>query len=105
MPAPRARRASRVSAPAVISSLPSESSPVFTRARTVLLVCCVALVFNFSSITLSPPVWTDETLFADPAINLASGDGFHSAHWPQPKEQVFAGNTPLYSLLLALWLK
>lgn len=103
MNAPRVRRAARISPEPPGPSVRSRS--LITRARALLLVCFVALGFNFSSVTLSPSVWTDETLFADPAINLVGGQGFRSSAWPQPKDQMFAGNCPLYSLLLAGWLK
>jgi hypothetical protein len=51
-------------------------------------------------------VWLDEVMFTDPAINLYFGNGFTSTAWfIQTKEEMWAGNLPLYSLVLFLWVK
>jgi hypothetical protein len=55
---------------------------------------------------LYPPVTGDEALFADPAVNLATGNGFRSSVWyTQPYGSVFASNAPLYPLVLSLWIR
>lgn len=53
----------------------------------------------------SPTVWQDEVMFADPAINYLMGRGFKTGMWLQPVDTPFAGNSPLYPMLLTLWLK
>ena len=68
------------------------------------LVLFVAL--NAVSIEYFPAVWLDEVMFTDPAANLAIDGKFVSTAWPdQPDNQIWAGNAPLYSLLLAAWIK
>lgn len=71
----------------------------------VLIVCAAALAINLITIDRSPAVWQDEVMFADPAINLATGHGFRTSAWMQAEDKTFAGNSPLYPLLLAGWLK
>jgi hypothetical protein len=64
------------------------------------------LAVNLATASRSPTVWHDEVMFADPAVNLATGNGFTSTAWPcQRYDEPFAGNAPLHSLLLAGWLK
>lgn len=61
---------------------------------------------NFSTASRLPYPWLDEIVYAEPAINLAFGHGFTSAAWHNSgSREVFAGNAPLYSLLLAGWVK
>ena len=48
----------------------------------------------------------DEVQFSDPAVRLAGGEGFTSTAWfAQQSHDFFAGNVPLYSLLLFGWVK
>jgi len=64
------------------------------------------LVANLLTASRSPTVWQDEVMFTDPAVNLATGHGFTSTAWGfQTREQLWAGNAPLHSLLLAPWIK
>jgi hypothetical protein len=61
---------------------------------------------NFVTLTTEPGAWTDEVMFTDPAIHLATGSGFVSEAWfNQPRSQFWAGYTPLYSFVLAGWLR
>ena len=63
-------------------------------------------ILNITTATRYPAPWTDEVLYIDPAINLAEGNGFTSTAWPsQSKEEFWASNSPLYSLLQAGWIK
>lgn len=71
----------------------------------VLSVSIVALLINLITLTRGPAVWQDEVMFADPAINLATGHGFRSTAWEQPQDLPFASNSPVYPLLLAGWIK
>jgi len=49
--------------------------------------------------------WVDEIQFADPAIRWVSGLGFSSTVWiAQAADAFWAGNAPLYSMLLSVWL-
>src|SRR5580658_8324525 len=53
-----------------------------------------------------PFVWIDEVMYADPAVNLYLGNGFTSSAWyVQHADEFWAGNVPLHSALLYLWLK
>ena len=64
------------------------------------------LVVNLSTLERSPTVWIDEVAYIDPGVNLASGKGFTSSAWYSgPKEKAWVGNTPLYPLLVAGWVK
>ena len=63
-------------------------------------------ILNIATATRYPVPWTDEVLYIDPAINLAEGNGFTSTAWPsQSKEEFWASNSPLYSILQAGWIK
>lgn len=71
----------------------------------VLAICAGVLAVNLLTASRSPTVWFDEVLFADPAVNLVTGKGFVTTAWPQPRDVPFSVNAPLYSLLLAGWIK
>jgi hypothetical protein len=65
-----------------------------------------ALGLSYLTIERSPTVWIDEVSYSDPGVNLALGNGFKSSAWYSgPKEELWVGNTPLYPLLLAGWVK
>jgi hypothetical protein len=83
----------------------SRDSPARCEWAAVALLLGVFLVINLLTAALSPTVWADETLFADPAWHLARGEGLTSTFWPQPRGTFFATNVPLYSVLLAGWMK
>jgi len=51
-----------------------------------------------------PVVWTDEAMFADPAVRLATGHGFTSTLWDSD-DRFFTGYPPLYMLVLSAWLR
>jgi hypothetical protein len=69
-----------------------------------LLACCLAI--NLSTLERSPTVWIDEVSYIDPGVNLALGKGFTSSAWYSgPKENLWVGNTPLYPLVVAGWVK
>lgn len=85
-----------------------EPSPPRPSRGGVALSLAVALAFlgvNLATSARSPVVWQDEVMFADPAVNLATGRGFTTSAWFQPRETFFAGNSPLYPLVLAPWVK
>ena len=70
--------------------------------------CCLAGIFlavNLVTSDRSPVVWTDEVMFADPAVNATLGRGFTTTAWLQPRATFFAGNAPLHSLVLVPWLE
>ena len=62
------------------------------------------LAANLITSARSPVIWQDEVMFADPAVNLYLGHGFTTSAWFQPRDTVFAGNSPLYSLCLYPWM-
>jgi len=64
------------------------------------------LVISLLTATRYPPVWIDEVQFTDPAVNLVLEGRFSSTVWiVQRGNEFWAGNTPLYTLMLAAWLK
>ena len=74
----------------------------------IILIFLMFIIFilNVATATRYPVPWTDEVLYIDPAINLAEGNGFTSTAWPsQSKEEFWASNSPLYSILQAGWIK
>lgn len=72
-------------------------------------VACLLMVIasvNLATLERSPTVWIDEVAYIDPGVNLATGKGFTSSAWYSgPKENIWVGNTPLYPLLVAGWVK
>lgn len=70
------------------------------------LLFASAVALNFATYQIQPTVWIDEAAYADPAINWAMGKGFVSSAWyAQPDHVFWAGNVPLYQVLLAGWMK
>jgi len=79
-----------------------------SRKETLVVIALVALylVVNLATSSRFPAVWDDEVMFADPGVNLYLGHGFTSSAWFfQPRDEFWAGNTPLYSVLLSVWLR
>ncbi len=77
------------------------------RRERVLLLLLVGAVLAANLLTAAryPAVWVDEIQFADPAVNFVLGNGFTSSVWvKQGIHEPFAGNAPLYPLVLAGWL-
>jgi hypothetical protein len=72
----------------------------------VLGLLVVLFVISLLTYNLYPSVWRDEISFSEPAINLAQSGTFSTVNWPfQPENTFWAVNTPLYSWILAAWLK
>ena len=64
------------------------------------------LLLNLLTLVRYPIAWMDEVMFADPAVNLAQRGAFASGVWHfQPTEAFFSVYQPLYSGLMAAWLK
>lgn len=64
------------------------------------------LLLNLLTAARYPFVWIDEVMYSDPAVNLYLGNGFTSSAWyAQPANEFWAGNVPLHSMLLYLWIK
>jgi hypothetical protein len=65
------------------------------------LFFAIFLLLNIATANLYPSGSdTDEILYIDPAINLAEGNGFKSSAWSsQSKDEFWASNVPLYSLI------
>jgi hypothetical protein len=79
-----------------------------SRRAELVLGACLTLVFltaNLSTSARSPVIWQDEVMFTDPAANLHLGHGFTSSAWFQSRDSLFAGNSPLYSLVLSVWIR
>ena len=72
----------------------------------MLLGCFAFLLLNLLTGSRYPFVWIDEVMYSDPAVNLYLGHGFTSSAWyAQHAGEFWAGNVPLHSLLLYLWMK
>lgn len=79
-----------------------------TPRETVWIAALLALILavNLTTLERSPTVWIDEVTYIDPGVNLAGGKGFTSSAWYSgPKERPWVGNTPLYPVLVAGWVK
>jgi len=64
------------------------------------------LALNLATGQRSPAVWIDEVAYADPAVNVWLGRGFTSSAWyAQGDTEFWAGNVPLYSAMLYVWLR
>lgn len=91
-------------APTEIPSKPRDSTGKLV--RLFLAMSLLFLLVNLATGTRSPRLWEDEVLFTDPAINLVTGHGFTSGAWAfENRHQLFADNCPLFSLLMAGWLR
>jgi hypothetical protein len=78
------------------------SKPVLALVVALILFTAV----NVVSSELFPAVWGDEVMFTDPAANLALDGNFVSTAWPdEPDSRTWAANAPLYSLVLAAWIR
>jgi len=74
-------------------------------ALFLIAIFVVFLLFNINTYLVYPIVAHDEVMFTDPAANLYFGNGFTSTAWEfQTKDEFWAGNAPLYSILLAAWM-
>jgi hypothetical protein len=71
----------------------------------LLAITCVALATNLLTAVRYPAVWGDEIHLADPAVSFVLGNGLASSVWvKQGIHEIFAGNAPLYPVLLSWWL-
>ncbi len=95
---------------ATMNSQP-QPQPTFaplTRAECWQVSLLLAAFFAFHLLTAAryPFVWIDEVMYSDPAVNLLLGHGFTSSAWyAQTSAEFWAGNVPLHSALLYLWLR
>ena len=72
----------------------------------VLVVHGLFVLVNLLTAARSPTVWLDEIRFKDPAANLVEGHGLTSTAWEfQSAQELWAGNAPLHTWLLVLWIK
>jgi len=70
----------------------------------MLTLSLLFLLVNGLTLTWYPSVWVDEVQFADPAVSLVNGEGFTSTAWfAQDSREFWAGNVPLYTVLLSGW--
>ncbi|BAY42405.1 hypothetical protein NIES2111_68280 (plasmid) [Nostoc sp. NIES-2111] len=66
----------------------------------------IFLIVNIFTSSRLPSVWLDEVMFTDPSANLFFGNGFTSSAWMfQSKEEFWAGNVPLHSIILYHWMQ
>ena len=63
-------------------------------------------LLNFITLGLYPVVWADDILWTEPAINLIrTGHFTTSVFQMQPADTFWAAQSPLYPLVLSLWLR
>jgi hypothetical protein len=75
-------------------------------APILLGLSIVFLAINLITSTRYPAVWVDEIQFADPAVNLVLHGEFSSSAWiVQTSHEFWAGNAPLYTVMLSQWLR
>src|SRR4051794_38754213 len=80
--------------------------PGWNDGAPILVLTIVFLIANLLTASLSPTVWVDEVLYADPAIRLLERGTFSSSGWyAQSKEEFWAGNVPLHQILLYGWIR
>ena len=66
-------------------------------------IITLIIIINSSLNTLN---WTDDIMYMDAGINLASGHGWNSTLWPsQSYKDFYWGNNILFPLSLSLWIK
>jgi len=87
---------------------PSErrvNRPTLGEVAAVVVISSVIAAVAFA-LSDRFPAWLDEAQFIDPAASRLFGDGFSSTAWPfQTRVEYWAGNAPLYSALLADWMR
>lgn len=85
-----------------------KDSQVSAGWREILGLAGMTVVFlavNLATAARYPMPWVDEIQFSDAAVNLYLGKGFTSTVWiAQTSDAFWAGNTPLYTGLLYLWI-
>ncbi len=87
---------------------PVQAQNVPSRAEITWLALSVAFFLSLSVLVLAryPFVWSDEVLYADPAINFVTGRGFVSTtYFTQQGGAFWTANVPMHSFLLVPWLK
>jgi hypothetical protein len=91
---------------AIAPTADSRANAARLRGTALGLLLLVFAVINLATLPRVPFVWLDEIYFADPAINLIRGEGFISRVWDNsPETRMVASTSPVYSLVLAGWLK
>lgn len=86
--------------------LSTRSKPAKSQLLIIIILLIVLFLSSLLTCRLYPSVWRDEISFSEPAINLVQSGTFSTANWPfQPENTFWAVNTPLYSWILAAWLK
>lgn len=87
---------------------PIQAQGLPSRAEITWLALSVGFFLSLSVVVLAryPFVWSDEVLYADPAINFVTGRGFaSSAYFTQESGAFWTANVPMHSFLLVPWLK
>jgi|GEM_PF-4515387 len=71
-----------------------------------MALIAILLAGNVLTTELYTSVWCDEVMYSQPAANQHFGMGFTSTSWAfQDKDAFWAGNAPMFSLLLCAWYK
>lgn len=80
-------------------------SALSLEALYIVGLLVVFLLINLFTASRYVTLWHDEVWFTDPAANLYLGNGLTSTAWPvQTRQEFWAGNAPLYTILLSMWL-
>lgn len=74
--------------------------------HTVILLLCAFVALCFWITLKTIPVWLDEVMVVDPAVNFVLGNGFVSTAWQyQYRDEFWASNAPLHQFLLIGWIQ
>jgi hypothetical protein len=87
--------------------LTEKNKSVKLASSEIFIVLVLLILFVISNLITCylQPVWLDEGMHADPAVNLYLGNGFNSSAWfYQPKEEFWAQNAPLHAIILYHWM-
>jgi hypothetical protein len=91
--------------PALSAAAPRQKFSLSAEFLLVLGLVAVLFAVNLATAEIYPMAWFDEAGYADPAINLALGNGFTSSTWYNAYWGKFwSSNPPLYPLLLTPWI-
>jgi hypothetical protein len=95
-----------IEVPALSAAAPWQRFSLSAEFSLVLGLVAVLFAVNLATAEIYPLAWLDEAGYADPAINLALGNGFTSSAWYNVYWGKFwCSYPPLFPLLLTPWIR